>query len=95
MAWTCTTARCAPRLTGSRMQIDELTFEGGTGSRAYVRGFSGNRTPPPTARGRMTVTGSIDWSRVEDASAAESGIAMDLEAETADACRCWCAMTGR
>ena len=36
-------------LRGSGMDISELTFEGGTGSRAYVRGFSGNRTPPPVS----------------------------------------------
>lgn len=71
-------------LTGSRMQIDELTFKGGTGSRAYVRGFSGNRTPPPTARGRMTASGTIDWSGVRNAAEAQSGIVMDLKAQLQD-----------
>jgi translocation and assembly module TamB len=69
------------QLAGSRMEIAELTFQGGTGSRAYVRGFSGNRTPPPSERGRMTATGNIDWSAVDDAGAAETGIVMDLRAE--------------
>jgi translocation and assembly module TamB len=68
-------------LRGSGMQIEELVFQGGTGSRAYVRGFSGNRTPPPKERGRMVVSGSIDWGKVEDASAAETGIVMDLKAK--------------
>jgi translocation and assembly module TamB len=68
-------------LNGARMEIAELTFQGGTGSRAYVRGFSGNRTSPPTERGRMTASGSIDWSGVANASDAESGIVMDLQAE--------------
>jgi translocation and assembly module TamB len=68
-------------LSRSRMQIEALTFQGGTGSRAYVRGFSGNRTAPPTARGQMTVTGSIDWSRVANAGDAQSGISMDLKAD--------------
>ncbi len=68
-------------LSGSRMEIAELTFAGGTGSRAYVRGFSGNRTSPPSARGRMTASGSIDWSGVAKASEAESGIVMDLRAK--------------
>jgi translocation and assembly module TamB len=63
------------------MQIDELVFQGGTGSRAYVRGFSGNRTPPPKERGRMTVSGTIDWGKVEVASAAETGIVMKLAAD--------------
>jgi translocation and assembly module TamB len=69
------------QLTGSRLEITELTFEGGTGSRAYVSGFSGNLTPPPTARGRLTASGSIDWSAVAAATAAGSGIEMNLEAE--------------
>lgn len=64
----------------SRMQIAELTFEGGTGSRAYVRGISGNRTSPPSQRGTMKVNGSIDWSGVANVEAAESGIVMDLRA---------------
>jgi translocation and assembly module TamB len=68
-------------LEGSRMRIDELMFQGGTGSRAYVRGFSGNRTAPPKDRGRMLVSGTIDWGKVEDASQAETGIVMDLEAQ--------------
>jgi translocation and assembly module TamB len=68
-------------LNGARMEIAELTFQGGTGSRAYVRGFSGNRTPPPPERGRMTVSGSIDWSGIANASEAGSGIAMDLRAQ--------------
>jgi translocation and assembly module TamB len=68
-------------LSGSRMDIAELSFEGGTGSRAYVRGFSGNRTPPPSARGRMVASGTIDWAGVKNASEAESGIAMDMRAE--------------
>jgi translocation and assembly module TamB len=63
------------------MQISELSFQGGTGSRAHVRGFSGNLTPPPTDRGRMTATGSIDWSGVAGADESQSGILMDLTAE--------------
>jgi translocation and assembly module TamB len=67
-------------LSGSRMEIAELAFEGGTGSRAYVRGFSGNRTSPPVERGSMNVSGHIDWSAVRNAGDAQSGIAMDLRA---------------
>ncbi|MEO6078312.1 MAG: translocation/assembly module TamB domain-containing protein [Steroidobacteraceae bacterium] len=70
-------------LSGARMEIAELMFQGGSGSRAYVRGFSGNRTPSPSERGRMTVTGSIDWSGVAKASEAESGIVMDLRSKLA------------
>jgi translocation and assembly module TamB len=68
-------------LQDSRMEITELTFEGGNGSRAYVRGFSGNRTSPPKERGRMSATGTIDWSRVAAAPSLESGIDMNFEAE--------------
>jgi len=68
------------RLDGSRLVIDELTLQGGTGSRAYINGQGGNRTQPPTARGQMTATGIIDWSAVGDAARDESGIAMDFKA---------------
>jgi len=68
-------------LHDSRMQIAELTFEGGTGSRAYVRGMSGNRTPPPKERGSMKASGSIDWSGVANPGEAQSGIVMDLKAD--------------
>jgi translocation and assembly module TamB len=73
-------------LRDSRLEISELSFEGGTGSRAYVRGFSGNRTPPPAQRGRMVARGYIDWSRVPDSvatdvSITESRIVMNLDAE--------------
>lgn len=67
-------------LQGQRFEIAELTLQGGTGSEAYVRGLSGNRTQPPSERGRMTARGSIDWSGVEEARSGESGIALDLSA---------------
>jgi translocation and assembly module TamB len=62
------------------MDISELTFEGGTGSRAYVRGFSGNLTPAPRDRGRMTAHGRIDWSGLASGGP-EAGINMELEAD--------------
>ncbi|MGC4029572.1 MAG: translocation/assembly module TamB domain-containing protein [Steroidobacteraceae bacterium] len=65
-------------LQGSRLQVSELTLQGGTGSRAHVRGLSGNRTPPPTERGRMTASGSIDWSGAASAEPDDSGIALDF-----------------
>lgn len=67
-------------LQGQRLTIDALTLQGGTGSSAHVRGLSGNRTPPPTQRGRMMARGSIDWSGVAGAAAGESGLAMDFTA---------------
>lgn len=78
--------RLRAALHDSRMDIGTLEFEGGTGSRAHVRGFSGNRTPAPTARGRMTAQGYIDWSRIDDpantdAETARSHIAMKLDAK--------------
>src|SRR5690606_10978754 len=65
---------------GQRLTIEELTFQGGTGSRAYISGLSGNRTPAPGARGRMTASGRIDWSGIETAGPEETGIAMDFNA---------------
>ncbi len=65
----------------SRMDIAELSFEGGTGSRAYVSGMSGNRTTPPKERGTMKASGFIDWSGVDSAGQAETGIVMDVKAD--------------
>jgi translocation and assembly module TamB len=70
-------------LSGQQLQIDELVLQGGTGSRAYISGISGNRTQPPSARGRMTVTGTVDWSGVADAPPGQTGISMDLSASLA------------
>lgn len=67
-------------LEGQRMRIEQLTFQGGTGSKAYVSGRSGNLTQAPGARGRMTASGSIDWSRAADAADVGTGIEMDIEA---------------
>ena len=63
---------------GSSLRLEELTFQGGTGSRAYVSGISGNRTQPPGARGSMRANGRIDWSGISNADAGDSGIRMDL-----------------
>jgi translocation and assembly module TamB len=68
-------------LHDSRMDIAQLSFEGGTGSRAYVRGISGNRTPPPRERGTMKASGFIDWSGVARADEAQTGIVMDVRAD--------------
>lgn len=67
-------------LDGQRLEVNELSLQGGTGSRAYVPGLSGNRTQPPVERGHMTARGSIDWSGVDDAPEGETGIAMDFTA---------------
>lgn len=72
--------RLRAALAGQRIDIQELVLQGGTGSRAYVRGLSGNRTPAPTERGRMVARGFIDWSGVGRAAAGQSGIALDLSA---------------
>lgn len=68
-------------VSGQQLTISELMFQGGTGSRAYISGMSGNRTQAPTARGRMTATGLIDWSGVQTAGPNESGIEMDFSAK--------------
>lgn len=72
--------RLRAALAGQRIDIQELQLQGGTGSHAYVRGPSGNRTPAPTARGRMVATGFIDWSGVGRATAGQSGIALEVSA---------------
>ncbi len=67
-------------LSGQRLTLEELVFQGGTGSSAYISGLSGNRTPAPSARGRMRAEGRIDWSGVQAAGPGQTGIAMDLRA---------------
>lgn len=67
-------------LEGSRLQITELTMQGGTGSRANVRGMGGNRSSPPREPGRMTASGTIDWSGVGAPGTTGSGILMDVQA---------------
>lgn len=66
------------RFNGQQLEITELMLQGGTGSRAYVRGLSGNRTQPPTERGRMVASGVIDWSGAGRAQ--DPGIDMDVRA---------------
>ncbi|MEB2318603.1 MAG: translocation/assembly module TamB domain-containing protein [Pseudomonadota bacterium] len=72
--------RLRARLDGHRLDIEELVLQGGTGSHAYVRGMSGNRTPAPAERGRMAASGHVDWSGVAHATAQDSGIALDVNA---------------
>lgn len=67
----------AARLDGRRLLVDRLEFQGGTGSRAYIAGLSGNRTPAPTERGGMIARGVVDWSDVGRAGSG-TGIAMDF-----------------
>lgn len=67
-------------LAGERIEIQELLLHGGTGSGAYVRGLSGNRTPAPTERGRLLAKGVIDWSGVRQAKDGQSGIQLDASA---------------
>src|SRR5690606_5228622 len=67
-------------LSGQQLALQELVFQGGTGSSAYISGLSGNRTPAPSARGRMRAEGRIDWSGVQAAGPGQTGIAMDLRA---------------
>lgn len=68
-------------LEGQQLQLQELTFQGGTGSKAYVSGISGNRTQPPRARGSMRATGTIDWSGIASAAPGDTGITVDMQAE--------------
>lgn len=74
--------RLRAQLQGERLLIEELVFQGGTGSNAYVPGRSGNRTPAPTERGHMRASGHIDWSgvRAQADGSAGSGIAMEVQA---------------
>jgi translocation and assembly module TamB len=71
--------RLHARLEGQRLSVEQLEFEGGTGSRAYIPGLSGNRTQAPRERGRMTARGVVDWSGIGGPGPG-TGIAMDFQA---------------
>ncbi|WP_042426027.1 translocation/assembly module TamB domain-containing protein [Comamonas granuli] len=65
--------RLRARLQGERLEITELLWRGGPGSRARIPGYSGNRTAAPADGGRLAGTGQLSW--------ADGRIALDLRAQ--------------
>lgn len=69
--------RLRARLQGTRLDITELTLQGGQGSTARILGYSGNLTPAPQDGGRLTGGGFIAWD--PQAAAGQSGMRMDIQ----------------
>lgn len=65
--------RLRARLQGERLEISELLWRGGPGSRARIPGYSGNRTAAPADGGRLAGSGQLSW--------ADGRIALDLRAQ--------------
>ncbi|MDR2324698.1 MAG: translocation/assembly module TamB domain-containing protein [Acidovorax sp.] len=69
--------RLRARLQGTRLDITELSLQGGKGSSARILGYSGNLTPAPQEGGQLTGSGFIAWD--PQAPAGQSGMRMDLQ----------------
>ena len=66
------------KLQGNRVDINELRFKGGKGSRTRVLGYSGNLTNAPEDGGELTGSGHAEW--IAAASGQEPGLNMRLQA---------------
>ena len=69
--------RLRARLQDTRLDITELSLQGGKGSTARILGYSGNLTPAPQEGGQLTGTGFIAWN--PHATAGQSGMQMDSQ----------------
>ena len=69
--------RLRARLQGTRLDITELSLQGGRGSTARILGYSGNLTAAPQDGGRLTGSGFAAWEPDSDGSG--SGMRMDIQ----------------
>lgn len=70
--------RLRAALSGNQLDITEFRLQGGSGSKARIPGYSGNRTAAPQDGGTLTGTGRVNWG---DAANGMSGMAMNFQAE--------------
>lgn len=70
--------RLRAALNGNQLDITEFRLRGGTGSKARIPGYSGNRTSAPQDGGTLTGTGRVSWGAGSDTT---SGLAMNFQAE--------------
>jgi translocation and assembly module TamB len=70
--------RLRAALNGNQLDITEFRLRGGTGSKARIPGYSGNRTSAPQDGGTLTGTGRVNWG---EAANGMSGLSMDFQAE--------------
>lgn len=70
--------RLRASLNGNQLDITEFSLRGGSGSKARIPGYSGNRTSAPQDGGSLTGTGRVTWG---DAANGMSGLGMSFQAE--------------
>ena len=70
--------RLRAALHGNQLDITEFRLRGGTGSKARIPGYSGNRTSALQDGGTLTGTGRVSWGAGSDTT---SGLAMNFQAE--------------
>ncbi len=70
--------RLRAALNGNQLDITEFRLQGGSGSKARIPGYSGNRTAAPQDGGTLAGTGRVNWG---DAANGMSGMAMSFQAE--------------
>ncbi len=76
--------RLRAALRGNRLDITELSLQGGKGSQARIVGYSGNLTPAPQDGGSLQGSGTLRWGDAPasaDSTAKDSGIALDFTAQ--------------
>lgn len=74
--------RLRAALNGNQLDITEFRLRGGSGSKARIPGYSGNRTAAPQDGGTLTGTGRVSWGdAAANNNSGMSGLAMSFQAE--------------
>ncbi|KRC23415.1 translocation/assembly module TamB domain-containing protein [Acidovorax sp. Root217] len=74
--------RLRAALNGNQLDITEFRLKGGSGSKARIPGYSGNRTAAPQDGGSLTGTGRVTWGdAAANNNSGMSGLAMSFQAE--------------
>ncbi|CAN7702924.1 translocation/assembly module TamB domain-containing protein [Acidovorax sp. LjRoot66] len=74
--------RLRAALNGNQLDITEFRLRGGSGSKARIPGYSGNRTAAPQDGGSLTGTGRVTWGdAAANNNSGMSGLGMSFQAE--------------
>lgn len=74
--------RLRAALNGNQLDITEFRLKGGSGSKARIPGYSGNRTAAPQDGGSLTGTGRVTWGdAAANNNSGMSGLGMSFQAE--------------
>lgn len=74
--------RLRAALNGNQLDITEFRLRGGSGSKARIPGYSGNRTSAPQDGGSLAGTGRVIWGdAATNNNGGMSGLAMSFQAE--------------